>query len=101
MISPRMDIASYPTDQLIKMVSDLLEAILKSNRSIPSDRVTHFHSKTIPNIAILAYLTRIHRFVPFENEALLSILIYFDRFTELDPHFYLNAYNVHRLLITR
>ncbi|KAG1450168.1 hypothetical protein G6F46_003291 [Rhizopus delemar] len=77
-----MDIAQYSTFNLIEIVSNLLESILQSNRNIP-DKITHFHSRAIPNITILSYLSRIHKFAPFDNEALISILIYFDRITKL------------------
>lgn len=95
-----MDIAQYSTFNLIEIVSNLLESILQSNRNIP-DKITHFHSRAIPNITILSYLSRIHKFAPFDNEALISILIYFDRITKLNHNFHINSYNIHRLLITR
>ncbi|KAI8380176.1 cyclin PHO80-like protein, partial [Blakeslea trispora] len=59
-----------------------------------------FHSRAIPNITVHSYLARIHRFAPFTNEALLSILIYFDRISRLDQTFTINSFNIHRLLIT-
>ncbi|CAO3684694.1 unnamed protein product [Rhizopus stolonifer] len=95
-----MDIAHYPTSKLIEIVSDLLEAILKSNRNIPNDKITHFHSKAVPKISMSAYLSRIYKFAPFSNEALISVLIYFDRISKLNHFFHINPFNIHRLLIT-
>lgn len=74
--------------------------MLSTNNQLPTTQITYFHSRAIPNISVLSYLTRIHKFAPFTNEALLSMLIYFDRMTKLDDGFTINSYNIHRLLIT-
>ncbi|KAG2200647.1 hypothetical protein INT47_005803 [Mucor saturninus] len=95
-----MDIAEFPTQDLIKIVSDLLESMLKANNQIPNTQITYFHSRAVPSITVLTYLTRIHKFAPFTNEALLSILIYFDAIAKLENGFTINSYNIHRLLIT-
>ncbi|KAI8976183.1 cyclin-domain-containing protein [Pilobolus umbonatus] len=96
-----MNIAEYPTQHLLKMVSDLLESMLTRNNKIPITQLTYFHSRTVPNIPILSYLTRIHKYAPFNNEALLSMLIYFDRIANIETGITINSYNIHRLLITR
>ncbi|KAI8991123.1 cyclin PHO80-like protein, partial [Mycotypha africana] len=71
---------------------------------IPNSQITHFDSRTIPTISLVAYLERLQKFAHFTNEALLSMLIYFDRIStsaSSDPQegFIIHAYNVHRLLI--
>lgn len=96
-----MNIAEFPTQDLIKIVSDLLESMLKANNQIPNTQITYFHSRAVPNITVLSYLTRIYRFAPFTNEALLSMLTYFDAIAKLENGFTMNSYNIHRLLITR
>lgn len=96
-----MNIVDFPVQHLIKIVSNLLDSMLKTNNRLPTTQITYFHSRAIPNISVLSYLTRIHKFAPFTNEALLSMLIYFDRMTKLDDGFTINSYNIHRLLITR
>ncbi|KAI9340737.1 cyclin-domain-containing protein [Pilaira anomala] len=96
----KMNIAEFPTQDLIKIVSDLLDSMLLTNNQIPTTQITYFHSRAVPNITVLSYLTRIHKFAPFTNEALLSILIYFDSITKLENGFTINSYNIHRLLIT-
>ncbi|KAI9255782.1 cyclin PHO80-like protein, partial [Phascolomyces articulosus] len=59
-----------------------------------------FHSRAVPNIKITPYLSRILQYTPFNNEVLLSILVYFDRIAKLQPgKFIVNSLNVHRLLI--
>ncbi|KAI8373417.1 cyclin-domain-containing protein [Choanephora cucurbitarum] len=95
-----MNISNYPMNNLLLIVSNLLESMLHTNNKIPSTHITYFHSRAIPNITVHSYLTRIHRFAPFTNEVLLSILIYFDRLSKLDQSFTINSYNIHRLLIT-
>ena len=97
----QMDIATYPTEDLIKIVSNLLESMLKTNNQLPNTQITYFHSRAVPNITVLSYVTRIHKFAPFTNEALLSILIYFDAIAKLENGFTINSFNIHRLLITR
>ncbi|KAI9283192.1 cyclin-domain-containing protein [Sporodiniella umbellata] len=94
-----MNIKLYPTQHLIKIVSELLESILQSNSLIPDLNITHFHSRSIPGISIFSYLSRIHKFAPFDNEVLISVLVYFDRITNLNQGLHINAYSVHRLLI--
>lgn len=97
----KMNIAEFPTQDLIKIVSDLLDSMLITNNQIPTTQITYFHSRAVPNITVLSYLTRIHKFAPFTNEALLSILMYFDTIAKLENGFTINSYNIHRLLITR
>ncbi|KAI8373715.1 hypothetical protein BD560DRAFT_327900 [Blakeslea trispora] len=102
----RLNIAEYPVASLVKIVADLLNSIIETNDELvnnpANNTVTHFHSRAVPNITVSAYLTRILRFAPFSNEALLSLLIYFDRIAKLKKTKYaVNSLTVHRLLITR
>jgi hypothetical protein len=96
-----MNIAEFPMKKLLDIVSELLESMLHTNNQIPNTQITYFHSRAVPNISVSSYLTRIHKFAPFSNEALLSMLIYFDRIAKLDNGFTINSFNIHRLLITR
>ncbi|OBZ85848.1 PHO85 cyclin-7 [Choanephora cucurbitarum] len=101
----RLNIAEYPVASLVRIVADLLNSIIKTNDALinntVNNTVTHFHSRAVPNITVNAYLTRILRFAPFSNEALLSLLIYFDRIAKLKKAKYaVNSLTVHRLLIT-
>lgn len=97
----KMDISQFPIQDLLKIVSKLLEAMLTTNNQIPCTQITYFHSRAVPNITVFSYLTRIHKFAPFTNEALLSMLIYFDAIAKLENGFTINSFNIHRLLITR
>lgn len=91
-----------PVTDIIEMVAGLLTKITTNNdvhheqmhRQIPppdgtanlspqATSVLAFHGKNVPGISILSYLTRIHRYCPTTYEVFLSLLVYFDRMTEL------------------
>ncbi|SAM02437.1 hypothetical protein [Absidia glauca] len=98
----QLDIAGFPVQTLVQIVSDLLESIILTNdalMSLEDAPLTHFHSRAKPTIPIHAYLSRILKFAPFSNEALLSLLVYFDRIA-LKRQYAVNSWNAHRLLIT-
>lgn len=104
-ITTSLDIANHPVDLLVVIVADLLDSIIETNDKLinntSSTTVTHFHSRTIPNIAVYPYLVRILKFAPFSNEVLLCLLVYFDRIAKLKKTRYaVNSFTVHRLLIT-
>ena len=42
-----------------------------------------FHGKNVPSISIASYLSRIHKYCPTTYEVFLSLLVYFDRMTEM------------------
>ncbi|KAI8099602.1 cyclin-domain-containing protein [Halteromyces radiatus] len=96
----QLDIAEFPVQILVHIVSDLLESIIQTNDELMINTpLTRFHSRAKPSITIHAYLTRILKFAPFSNEALLSLLVYFDRIAS-KKQYAVNSLNVHRLLIT-
>lgn len=91
-----------PVTEIIEMVAGLLTRITTANdthhenvhRHIPlpdgasnlstqASSVLAFHGKNVPSITILSYLTRIHKYCPTTYEVFLSLLVYFDRMTEL------------------
>lgn len=96
------EISSMPVTDIIEMVAGLLTKITSTNdmhhehvqRHIPppegtgslspqASSVLAFHGKNVPSITILSYLTRIHKYCPTTYEVFLSLLVYFDRMTEL------------------
>jgi len=96
------EISSMPVTDIIEMVAGLLTKITTTNdvhheqmhRRLPSpDGTTNlspqatsvlaFHGKNVPGISILSYLTRIHKYCPTTYEVFLSLLVYFDRMTEM------------------
>ncbi|MBE7180969.1 MAG: hypothetical protein INR71_07130 [Terriglobus roseus] len=90
-----------PVTDIIEMVAGLLTKITTTNdrqhehlhRQIPppegtaglsqqTNSVLAFHGKNVPQISILSYLSRIHKYCPTTYEVFLSLLVYFDRMTE-------------------
>jgi PHO85 cyclin-6/7 len=96
------EISSMPVTDIIEMVAGLLTKITTTNDrqhdhvtrpiSIPekegsmspqTSSVLAFHGKNVPSITILSYLSRIHKYCPTTYEVFLSLLVYFDRMTEM------------------
>jgi hypothetical protein len=102
------DMARHPTKDTIKMLTFLLEKIIKVNdqQSIPGERrkstspYTCFHARSIPSISIYAYLTRILKYCPCANECFLALLVYFDRMGNTTVGLQIDSYNIHRLIIS-
>ncbi|OAL33628.1 hypothetical protein AYO20_07135 [Fonsecaea nubica] len=90
-----------PVTDIIEMVAGLLTKITTTNdrqhehhRPMPlTEEQSHlnphascvlaFHGKNVPGITILSYLSRIHKYCPTTYEVFLSLLVYFDRMTEM------------------
>ncbi|KAL3445669.1 putative cyclin-dependent protein kinase complex component [Aspergillus insuetus] len=98
----QFEISSMPVTDIIEMVAGLLTKITTTNdshheqvhRHIPppegasnltpqASSVLAFHGKNVPSISIMSYLTRIHKYCPTTYEVFLSLLVYFDRMTEM------------------
>lgn len=96
------EISGMPVSDVIEMVAGLLTKIITTNdrqhehlhRNIPppegttglspqTTSVLAFHGKNVPSITIASYLSRIHKYCPTTYEVFLSLLIYFDRMTEM------------------
>ena len=96
------EISAMPVTDIIEMVAGLLTKITTTNdrqhehmhRNIPppegtsglsqqTTSVLAFHGKNVPSITILSYLSRIHKYCPTTYEVFLSLLVYFDRMTEM------------------
>lgn len=95
------EISAMPVTDIIEMVAGLLTKITTTNdrqhehhRPIPlteeqsqlnphASCVLAFHGKNVPGITILSYLSRIHKYCPTTYEVFLSLLVYFDRMTEM------------------
>ncbi|KAI4226290.1 MAG: hypothetical protein L6R36_003281 [Xanthoria steineri] len=101
-IGQQYEISAMPVTDIIEMVAGLLTKITTTNdrqhdhvhRAIPppeganglsqqSSSVLAFHGKNVPSITILSYLSRIHKYCPTTYEVFLSLLVYFDRMTEM------------------
>lgn len=109
-LARQYEISSMPVADIIEMVAGLLTKITATNdmqhehihRHIPppdgtanlsaqASSVLAFHGKNVPSITILNYLARIHKYCPTTYEVFLSLLVYFDRMTEM-----VNSRPVHR-----
>lgn len=96
-----LNIAEHPTQDLLLMLSSLLQKIVEANDLLhtetydqdilgmqeqgttPANRfkasVLAFHGRNIPPISLHAYLVRILKYCPMTNDVFLSLLVYFDR----------------------
>ena len=96
------EISAMPVSDIIEMVAGLLTKITATNdrqhdnlhKTIPgpdgttglssqATSVLAFHGKNVPSISIASYLSRIHKYCPTTYEVFLSLLVYFDRMTEM------------------
>lgn len=101
-VGRQYEISSMPVADIIEIVAGLLTKITTTNdlqhehvhRHIPppdgaaalssqASSVLAFHGKNVPSITILSYLSRIHKYCPTTYEVFLSLLVYFDRMTEM------------------
>lgn len=108
------EISSMPVTDIIEMVAGLLTKITATNdmyhehihRHIPppdgaaslspqASSVLAFHGKNVPSITILSYLNRILKYCPTTYEVFLSLLIYFDRMTEMVNRGYIDRLHRH------
>jgi hypothetical protein len=127
--SEHLDIVNHPVDDLLLMLSALLQKIIEANDNLhphhyhhasqlhPTNKYTGnvlaFHGRNVPAISIHAYLTRILKYCPVTNEVFLTLLVYFDRIAKRanagdleensegkeDQLFVMDSYNIHRLII--
>ncbi|AQZ10240.1 PCL6 (YER059W) and PCL7 (YIL050W) [Zygosaccharomyces parabailii] len=99
-----LDIATFPTDKLLEMLTALLDKIVKSNDRLVDTNfseqqqqqqqqqqeqheqqngyarsVLSFRGKHVPQISLEQYFQRIQKYCPTSNDVFLSLLVYFDR----------------------
>lgn len=105
--TPSLNIAEFPTDKLLKMLTALLTKIIKSNdrtaaanpsltQEIENGKsptltdnekkylspVLGFRGKHVPQIGLDQYFQRIQKYCPTTNDVFLSLLVYFDRISK-------------------
>ncbi|CAI4064702.1 Pcl7p SKDI_09G1130 [Saccharomyces kudriavzevii IFO 1802] len=120
-----LNIADFSTDELIQMISALLNRIVTANdeyaeisQQVSKDNqdellapILAFYGKSVPEISVVQYLERIQKYCPTTNDIFLSLLVYFDRISKKYGHFSdrnahtkqmfgMDSGNIHRLLIT-
>lgn len=118
---PSLDILNHPANDLLLMLSALLEKIVDANDKLHPQHydntnnntnnkftanVLAFHGRNVPAISLHAYLTRILKYCPVTNEVFLTLLVYFDRIAKRansqndnEQLFVMDSYNIHRLII--
>jgi hypothetical protein len=104
MTSPILPTSSYPgaapvQGDLISNLSSLWNHICYQNRN-QQPAITFFTSIRTPRIHLSDYITRIASYTERSNEALIISCIYIDRFSQRNPQFQINAFNIHRLVLT-
>ena len=86
----------------IKIISDLLNNICEENenktKNIASIYVKPFMTKNIPSVSIENYMMRLFQFTKINESTIILILIYIDRFCNLN-NISLSYYNVHKLIL--
>ncbi|KAL8957997.1 MAG: hypothetical protein Q9183_005926 [Haloplaca sp. 2 TL-2023] len=119
-VGQQYEISAMPVMDIIEMVAGLLTKITTTNdrqhehthKPIPhpdgtpglsqqSASVLAFHGKNVPSITILSYLSRIHKYCPTTYEVFLSLLVYFDRMTEMVNTGSLRSFRDHEALSNR
>jgi len=115
MSSKHFNILTHPRIETLRLMAEYLQGVLEYTDKMPESRneLTRFHAKSIPTIDIMAYLKRILKYAPCENDCFLTVLVYFNNMATLQnkpPSFVssckkrrkpiiINSYNIHRLLI--
>lgn len=114
-----LELAQFPTDRLLQMLTALLNQIVSSNDQLRQDKpaepekdsaskyrseVLSFRGKHVPAITLEQYFQRIQKYCPTTNDVFLSLLVYFDRIAkacnhDMDQMFVMDSYNIHRLII--
>ena len=85
----------------LKIISDLLTDICEENKKNYEQRSSLakiFYSKSIPNISIEDYLSRLQKYSKINDSTIILILIYIDRICNKNQ-VNLSYYNIHKLLL--
>ncbi|XP_039042719.1 cyclin-U4-1-like [Hibiscus syriacus] len=88
---------------LITFLSSLLQKVAESNDVncvVEAQKISVFHGLSRPTISIQNYLDRIYKYANCSPSCFIVAYVYLDRFSQRQPSFPINSFNVHRLLIT-
>ncbi len=83
------------------IVTHLIDTFEEQRQNDPDrhkaqESLTRFHSRKVPNISVIDYMSRIHKYTRSSPACYLIALIYIDRVIQRNPEFALSKYNVHR-----
>jgi len=86
----------------VKVLSDVLNSLCKQNnkRQVGKSHASKFHGLLGPKISIYEYINRIVLCSNCSEECFVLALIYIERWVQENPGVFVNAYNVHRLILT-
>ncbi|KAI9296618.1 cyclin-domain-containing protein [Neoconidiobolus thromboides FSU 785] len=100
------DLGTHDITDTINMVASYITQLSDLNSIQENSGYTTFHARSVPNIDITSYLIRIQRYCPTSNESYLAMIIYLHRIIKLNMenkfsyNFTVDAYSIHRLIIT-
>ena len=90
-------------DGIARIITEIIEEnqnihddIIKSTNNLETSQI--FMGKKIPSITILQFLERIIKYSNMEDSTLIIILIFLDRYCEINQ-LRLNYMNIHRLIL--
>ncbi|EGR32235.1 n-terminal domain protein [Ichthyophthirius multifiliis] len=86
-------------EQLISIISCLLEEILQITDQQENKFPSIFHNKKLPTISIRDYLLRINRICHCSQECFILSIIYIDKIIQRQKEFVVNSFCIHRLLL--
>ena len=82
---------------MIILTVDLLEDLIQQE----GDQCESiFNSANPPNIPLLEFLRRLHKYTQFSPECLVIAILYIDRYNMAQEDFSLNTLNSHKMLLT-
>jgi len=83
-------------------LADVLNRLCWQNKSrqVSIPHVTRFRAQRLPKITISAYVNRIFFYSNCSEECFVIALIYIERLIGLNKRFFVNEFNVHRLILT-
>jgi len=86
----------------VKILSDVLNSFVKRNnkRQVSNTHASKFCALLLPKIPIHEYVSRIVLCSNCSEECFVLALIYIERWVQENPGVFVNAYNVHRLILT-
>ncbi|KAJ2709011.1 cyclin-like protein interacting with PHO85 [Coemansia spiralis] len=109
------NLATTPTHETVRRVAAYLDEATGCSRALELQSqepglherqvsLTLFHARSVPTIDLDTYMTRILKYCPCESEVFLALIVYMqqmiDRCARRRIPFTVDAYSIHRLVIT-
>ena len=99
------NVGKDPPPRMLLALATTLERLVSRNETFTTHvsghrKLTIFHGFRPPNISILKYLERIHKYSNCSPSCFLVGFIYIDHLVHKQPDVPITSLNIHRLLIT-